>query len=96
MSAIRKPIEAARVGTVKSVCRRDGDNVCSIAVAPTSCPAVRPEQVQQSASTTARLERSFGRRSSSIIDLNGGRHSGCEDDARRDLIDMDTDRNTLG
>jgi hypothetical protein len=38
--AIRKPIEAARVGTVKSVCRRDGDNVCSIAVAPTRCPAV--------------------------------------------------------
>jgi hypothetical protein len=30
------------------------------------------------------------------IDLNGGRHSGREDDVRRHLIDMDADGNALG
>src|SRR5215510_276070 len=33
---------------------------------------------------------------SSIIDLNGGGHTGREDDARRHLIDMDADRDALG
>jgi hypothetical protein len=31
-----------------------------------------------------------------IIDLNGGGHAGRKDDVRRDLINMDADRDALG
>jgi hypothetical protein len=43
----------------------------------------------------ARLACSFRRRSSSILDSNGGRHPSREDDARRYLVDMDAHRDAL-
>src|SRR3954453_13871678 len=38
---------------------------------------------------------SVGLRAGAIIDLNGGRHPGREDDAWRYLVDMDAHRNAL-
>src|SRR3954451_1465023 len=38
---------------------------------------------------------SVGLRAGAIINLNGGRHPGREDDARRYLVDMDAHRNAL-
>ena len=38
--------------------------------------------------------RSWGR-AGSIVDLNGGRHPGREDDARRHFVDMDAHRDAL-
>src|SRR5262249_23071071 len=71
-----------------------------------------PGHVQQSACTELRLEPFNNSptvpedapglkviiwlRTSSIIDLNSGSHTGRKDDARRHLVNMDTDRDALG
>jgi hypothetical protein len=50
----------------------------------------------ESVSIRAITSISVGLRAGAIVDLNGGRHPGREDDARRYLLDMYAHRNALG